>query len=411
MDELVAYLNDPSDALCNMRLARWYETQGHLSPACGFYLRAAEFSRDKEVSYECMLRLYYCFMSLGNRDHTCETMLKSALFVSPRAPEAYFLLSQLYERKGNWMDSYLFASLGLEVSDRAPSRLSFGSSYEGEYMLVFQKAVSAWWHGKPAESRSLLRTLKESYRPVMNDAYLKLVQDNLSRLGSGGEEESCVRYDRGRHDSFKFKFPGLDGIARNYSQVCQDLFVLSALNGKRDGTYLEIGAAHPYHNSNTALLEELGWKGFGVELKKELADQHSVRGNRVICADALAMDYDSILAGLGEVVDYLQLDIEPPKNTFEAMLAIPFEKHKFRVITYEHDHYADLSGTYREKSRRFLSNLGYKLVVNDVSPNDNCSFEDWWVMEDLVDMDMVKKIKEATQPINNMRKFMFIEDM
>jgi hypothetical protein len=123
------------------------------------------------------------------------------------------------------------------------------------------------------------------------------------------------------------------------------------------------------------------------------------------------VDYDSILVGLGEVVDYLQIDIEPPKNTFEAMLAIPFEKYKFRVITYEHDHYADVSGTYRDKSRRFLSNLGYKLVVNDVSPNDNCSFEDWWVMEDLVDTDMVKKIKEATQPINNMRKFMFVENM
>jgi len=405
MNELHAYIQKPTDPLVNMRLARWYEVLGHLSPACGFYLRAAELSEDDDLSYECMLRLYYCFGALGNRDYTCENALKASLKMRPRRPEAYFLLSQFYERKGNWMDSYLYASLGLDLSDRKPSQLSFGSSYQAEYMLKFQKAVAAWWYGKPSESRRLLGLLVEEHRLEMNEVYLKLVQNNLSRLGPGNETESSVRYDKSKYEQFKFKFDGLENIGKNYSQVCQDLFVLSVLNGKRDGTYLEIGAAHPYHNSNTALLEELGWKGFGIELKKELADQHSVRRNRVICADALTVDYDSILAGLGEVVDYLQLDIEPPKNTFEAMLAIPFEKYKFKVITYEHDHYADVSGTYRDKSRRFLSSFGYKLVVNDVSPNDNCSFEDWWVMEDLVDMDMVKKIREATQPINNMRKF------
>lgn len=407
MNEVESYLENPLGAQENLRVARWYETQKHLSPACGFYLRAAEFSTDPKIVYECMIRLYYCYSALGDRDYTCENVLKTALKTMPKSPEAYFLLSQFYERKKNWMDSYLYASLGLDLSDKNPSDLLFGSEYEHEYMLLFQKAVSSWWYGKPNESREILRILIENFRHVMNNRYFSLVQQNISSIGSGNETESSVKYDKSKYESYKFKFDGLESIGKNYSQVCQDLFVLSVLNGKRDGTYLEIGAAHPYHNSNTALLEELGWKGFGIELKKELADQHSVRGNRVICADALAVDYDSILVGLGEVVDYLQIDIEPPKNTFEAMLAIPFEKYKFRVITYEHDHYADVSGTYRDKSRRFLSNLGYKLVVNDVSPNDNCSFEDWWVMEDLVDMDMVKKIKNETREINYIGKIMF----
>jgi len=392
-----------------MSLARCYEVSGHLSPACGFYLRAAELSKDDDLSYECMLRLYYCFGALGDREYTCENALKSALKMKPRNPEAYFLISQFYERKGNWMDSYLYASLGLELTSLKPSGLAFGSSYESEYMLIFQKAVAAWWYGKPSESRKLLRLIMDDYGPVMNESYLKLVQGNLSRLGSGNETESSVRYDKSKYGQFKFKFCGLDLIERNYSQVCQDLFVLAMLGGKKEGTYLEIGAAHSHHNSNTALLEELGWKGIGVELKRDLAEQHASRKNRVICADALSLNYSSILSENFdcEIIDYLQLDIEPPKNTFDAMLSIPFEKYKFRVITYEHDHYVDLTKSYRDKSRRYLSSLGYTLVVNDVSPSGECSFEDWWVMEDLVDAEMLEKMRLQTNDINEIKNFFY----
>ena len=408
---LDSYLKDTRGPLANMGMARWYEENDHLSPACGFYLRAAEFTDDDDIAYECMIRLYHCYSRLGNREYTCENVPKMALNLKPKNPESYFFLSQMCERKQNWMDSYLYASLGLDLSDRRPSRLNFSSGYEHEYMLVFQKAVAAWWYGRPEESRRLLRFMTREFSGKMNPEYMALVQRNISSIGSGDEQQSRRGYSKGDYESFKFKFPGLESIDRNYSQVCQDLFVLAVLNGKREGTYLEIGAAHPYHNSNTALLEELGWKGFGIELKKELADQHITRKNNVLCADALTLNYEPILSDLGEIVDYLQLDIEPPKNTFEAMLAIPFDRHKFRVITYEHDHYADVSGSYREKSRRFLANLGYKLVVNDVSPNEDCSFEDWWVMEDLVDMEMVKKIRGEAKEINDIRKLMFDRDM
>jgi hypothetical protein len=409
MNELHAYVQNPLDPSANMSLARCYEVSGHLSPACGFYLRAAELSKDDDLSYECMLRLYYCFGALGDREYTCENALKSALKMKPRNPEAYFLISQFYERKGNWMDSYLYASLGLELTSLKPSGLAFGSSYESEYMLIFQKAVAAWWYGKPSESRKLLRLIMDDYGPVMNESYLKLVQGNLSRLGSGNETESSVRYDKSKYGQFKFKFCGLDLIERNYSQVCQDLFVLAMLGGKKEGTYLEIGAAHSHHNSNTALLEELGWKGIGVELKRDLAEQHASRKNRVICADALSLNYSSILSENFdcEIIDYLQLDIEPPKNTFDAMLSIPFEKYKFRVITYEHDHYVDLTKSYRDKSRRYLSSLGYTLVVNDVSPSGECSFEDWWVMEDLVDAEMLEKMRLQTNDINEIKNFFY----
>lgn len=409
MDELTAYLDGPEDPRAIMGLARWYELKGHLSPACGLYLRAAEFAGDADISFECMIRLYYCYAQLGGRDYTCENVAKMALNLRPRAPEPYFLLSQLFERKSNWMDSYLYASLGIQATDGRPSELMFGSAYGHEYMLVFQKAISAWWYGRPAESRELLRGMLDRYGPEMDANYRELVQSNLSRLGAGYGSQSRTAYDTSRYESFRFKFPGLEKVERNHSQVCQDLFVLAVLGGKRCGTYLEVGAAHPHDNSNTALLEEMGWSGVGVELKKDLADQHSCRRNRVINADALSLDYASILAGppFGEVVDYLQLDIEPPRNTFEALLMIPFDRHRFRVITFEHDHYADVTRSYREKSRRYLSSLGYTLLVNDVAPAEHCSFEDWWVMMDLVDRKMAERIKSHCGETNEARNLLF----
>lgn len=394
-DELSRYARDPGDAENNFALAGWYEDRGHLSPASGFYMRAAEFSGDERLAYESLLRMHNCYDSLSGRDYTCENILKSALELRPRSPEAYFLLSRHYERRKNWMDSYLFASLGMSLSDRSPSGLRRSVGYEGEYVMLFQQAVSAWWYGRPRESRRLLRKLKDEYGRELNEHYRAMVERNLVNLGSGSDEDSSVRYRASEWD-LRFPFEGSEKVTRNFSQVCQDLFVLAALNGKRNGTYLEVGSAHSFQNSNTVLLETVfGWRGVGIEIKPELARMYrEERGNVVLCEDALRVDYDRLLAENfeGDVVDYLQLDIEPSSNTFEALLRMPFDKYRFGVITYEHDHYMDISGTYRDKSRRYLRNMGYTLVFNDVAPVEGCSFEDWWVREELVDPSALRRM-------------------
>jgi hypothetical protein len=193
------------------------------------------------------------------------------------------------------MDSYLYASIGLELSNCDPSELKSNFGYESKYMLIFQKAVSAWWYGKPKESRALLRKLKDQYGDEINEYYFKLIEKNLITLGSGSEDESTVKY-KSDYD-LRFRFEGCDDIKENFSQVCQDLFVLGSLNGKRNGTYLEIGSAHSFHNSNTALLEKLGWVGVGVEMNPDLASMHSrERKNKVICDNALKINYEKLLA-------------------------------------------------------------------------------------------------------------------
>ena len=51
--------------------------------------------------------------------------------------------------------------------------------------------------------------------------------------------------------SLRYRFKGSELLTEYYSQVCQDLFILSVLDGKRDGTYLEIGAYYPDFLNNT----------------------------------------------------------------------------------------------------------------------------------------------------------------
>ena len=41
-----------------------------------------------------------------------------------------------------------------------------------------------------------------------------------------------------------YKFNLSENIERNYSQMLQDIFVLTVLNGKSTGTYVEIGSSH-----------------------------------------------------------------------------------------------------------------------------------------------------------------------
>ena len=85
--QLIDYINNSENDISNFDLAAWYENQGHLSPACSYYLRCAELTKDNVLAYECLLRLYVCYKQLSNRDYTCENLLKSALNLFPQKPE------------------------------------------------------------------------------------------------------------------------------------------------------------------------------------------------------------------------------------------------------------------------------------------------------------------------------------
>lgn len=187
------------------------------------------------------------------------------------------------------------------------------------------------------------------------------------------------------------QFPGSANLKHNYSQADQDIFVLSMLNGKRNGTYLEIGCNESFANSNTALLEtEFGWYGIGIDFYKPWIDSWS-RQNPVEQADGLSVDFLDLLKryNIGPIVDYLSIDCDPPHVTFEILKRLPFESVQFAVITFEHDCHAWGSDV-KNQSRLYLESKGYQLIVCNISDQGLArDFEDWWVHPKLVDADLI----------------------
>ena len=101
------------------------------------------------------------------------------------------------------------------------------------------------------------------------------------------------RYFAEKLTRLKKRFPGSEHITENHSQSMQDLFVLSVLNGKRNGVYVEIGADRPRVINNTWLLESMyDWMGVSFEIDPIKVDYfNTIRRNKCICEDATAFDY------------------------------------------------------------------------------------------------------------------------
>jgi hypothetical protein len=411
MNELVELSLDTENGEKNYNLARWYETNGHTAPAHTYYLRASERTEDNILAYQALIRASFCYKSQGSRDGTERVLLENALNLLPERPEAYYFLSVLWERKQEWQHSYTYANLGICCYNKEVEPINL-PEYPGKHLLFFQKAVTGWWWGKGQETRDLFQLLATEYWDLLDERHQKSVEDNISRLGLTPQSQGEIVYTKQKHNTLRFNFEGSETIERSYSQILQDMFILSVLNGKKNGKFLEVGGARPYERNNTALLEQsFGWTGVSVEFNQQFAAEYiSERKNtKVFCTDALTVNYEQLLEEEfdTEVIDYLQLDIEPAKNTFEVLLSIPFDKYKFAVITYEHDYYVDISKSFRDKSRRYLQAMGYELLVNDLSPDGVSNFEDWWVHPDLIDKEIKNIMRDTSPEIKNVNDYMF----
>lgn len=409
MNEIIEYSLDCENALKNFNLAKWYYDKEHYSPAFSFFLRCSERSEDELLTYQSLILSVLCLDKIERRNASSQILLEHAICFLPKRPESHYLLCKLYEKKEDCQHlSYLTAHLALELCDFDLTPLPIDIGYPGKYAIVFQKAHMGYYLGKSKECRLLFRDLILNYE--MNDEFKKVVENNLICLGCGPANVAFTPYESSKSEKLKFKFQGYDKIEKNYSQVYQDMFVLSAMNGKKNGTYLEIGGGDPLWGNNTFLLEkEFGWKGVSIEYQELLVNNYNqIRKNKAICKNALELDYEKLLGEHFEsnIIDYLQLDCEPSKSTFEILLNIPFDKYKFSVITYEHDHFIDATQSYRTKSRNYLKLMGYELIVNDVGPTDWYSFEDWWIHPDLIDKKTIDNLKNIIEGVNQSEKYM-----
>lgn len=213
----------------------------------------------------------------------------------------------------------------------------------------------------------------------------------------------------------------LDQIFKNLdsskSQLRQDLFVLSELDFKHSGFFVEFGATDGLHLSNTYLLEkEFGWKGILAEparvFHRELrmnrtvavetdcvwsstgeklsfneatgnsqsgtlstidvfsgSDGHKKKRNGGLKYEVQSISLNDLLEKYSAPpnIDYLSIDTEG--SELEILRAFDFDLFDIKVITCEHN-YTPM----RTEIFDLLTRNGYERKFSEVS-----LFDDWYV--------------------------------
>lgn len=203
-------------------------------------------------------------------------------------------------------------------------------------------------------------------------------------------------------------------LRESKSQLRQDLFVISELNFKRNGYFVEFGACDGVKFSNSWILENIFlWTGILVEPAKVW--QNSIRLNRpksiidtrcvwknskskLLFNEVNTPELSSIdlfsnldihgpsrkngrLYEVGTVslqdlldqynapkeIDYLSIDTEG--SEFEILKVFNFKKYKFKIITVEHN-----NTTQRPLIHKLLTDNGYRRKFTDVIRG-----EDWYL--------------------------------
>ena len=167
----------------------------------------------------------------------------------------------------------------------------------------------------------------------------------------------------------------------------QEKFVIDILKGKKNGYYVELGAAHYSNSNNTFLLEqEYDWNGVSFEIIDSMRDEFNANRKNKCMSDALVFNYIKYFEenNFPKQIDFLQLDIDagydmtgrPVGNshwTLHGLMAVPLNTYRFTLITFEHD--ADMywrNIAVRDAQREILDSFGYALVHRSYH-------EDWWV--------------------------------
>ena len=371
------HVKDPKNTTKMFNLAREYDKIGNGAAAISFYTRAADIEEtDELLQYKCMIYAGQCFARQHNRDYTVFGFYQNAVALTLDRPEGYFLLSCEFAKRNEWHSCLIYAKLGLKHTD---VETIVDINYPGEYSLRYMKALAMW--KITGSDASKLEFFDLKYKTVLNAEY----NEKVDRMLLETNYTASIPYKKEDINSYIFKFNSLRNIETNYSKCLQDMFVLSCHNGKRNGTYVEIGSGHESVNSNTFLLEkEFDWKGISIDKDKELSFNFGQsRRNTIIQMDALEIDYEGLLQKhcFPEIIDYLQIGVS--SNSCELLKKMPFDSFKFGVITFKHNAYKNIES--REESRKILIENGYVLVGRNISVNFTDGYEDWYVHHAIVE--------------------------
>ncbi len=172
----------------------------------------------------------------------------------------------------------------------------------------------------------------------------------------------------------------------------QEQFIINILDKKKNGYYVELGAAHYSNGNNTFSLEkDYDWTGVSFEIVDSMRDEFNANRKNPCMGDALSFDYIDYFKknNFPKQIDFLQLDIDAGYNnhgrpvgnshwTLQGLIAVPLNTYRFTLITFEHD--ANMywrNDSIRDAQREILDSFGYSLVHRSFH-------EDWWVDSNII---------------------------
>ncbi len=392
------YIEDPKNPDNNFWLGWEYEKIGQYASAHTYYLRCAELTTCMDLACECIIKTWSTIEKQTRRPYYESQQLLLAVAEFPTRPEPYYFLSKAASDKEDWKEAYAWASIALANCNFNSPTFRTSVGYPGNFAIKYQKAYCSWYTGKMEDSKQLWIELYND--ETLTPEYRQIVINNLLNWGIlKFIHEPAIHIESLNHN-LRFPFINKEVIEKSYSQAMQDMFVLTVLNGKTNGTYLEIGSGDPFIGSNTALLEtKFNWNGLSMDWNdKCVNDFNQFRNNRCIKKNTLLTNFINVLGqfNMPTHMDYLSLDCDPQSTTYETLLRIPLDKYSFSVITYEHDFYNDPTRNYKYKAKEHLESYGYILVTNNIAASPGHPFEDWYMHKDSFTQEEIDRIKNLS---------------
>lgn len=261
--KLETHIKDSKNPFKIYDLAKEYDRLENGAMAVSLYLKAADITEDKNLQYKSLIGIGLCYDRQRDRNHTSEGAFLDAAALLPERPEAHYHLCTIYEKMKSWKRCLLHANLGLATEHAATENEEL--LYPGTQDLEYYQALSKWSVTGQQDGKRLFFNLK--YKQNLKPYLLEKVEKALGWIFY----PDVIPYVESDLDRFKYKFDGIEDIKINHSKHFQDMFVLSAHKGKRNGFYLEIGSGGPFVHNNTALLEtKFGWKGISIDINDGL---------------------------------------------------------------------------------------------------------------------------------------------
>jgi tetratricopeptide (TPR) repeat protein len=185
------YVHDTQNSLYCFNVGKAYEELRQFAAAISFYLKTAEFGKDVILTYEALLRIALCLETQGDRRQPMKGALLRAITIRPNRPEAYFLITRMYEFSKEWHEAFAWSVIGENVLDgnRDFIPLTTDVQYPGRYGFIYERAVVTWWLGLYFESFRLFKVLKSDYKmlPVYEESVNKNILNITSELKAKGK--------------------------------------------------------------------------------------------------------------------------------------------------------------------------------------------------------------------------------